>query len=166
MRNYIVNISMLVFIFFMAGCGDDNPVDPDHTDEDHAEALGLIIRTSGQEIVRFENGQIEGQIDVGHGRETPLLSVRFIAEDGDLFAPNPAEGYSLAWAIGDEHIAAVEQHEEDGAWAFHIVGLEEGQTNIVIKINHGDHADFVSPEIAIHVVEDGPGQDHDEDHDE
>ena len=95
-----------------------------------------------------------------------MLSVRFIAEDGDLFTPDPDGGWSLAWDIADESVAEVEHHEEDGAWAFHIIGLEEGQTTIELKINHGDHADFVSKEIAIHVEEDGPGQDHDEHHDE
>ena len=166
MLRKIAPLNLLVFALFIAGCGDDNPVDPDHTDEVHAEALGLIIRTSGQKIVHYENGQVEGQIDVGHGKETYLLSVRFIAEDGDLFAPDPDDDFSLGWEIADESVAAFEQHEEDGAWAFHIIGLEEGQTTIALKINHGYHADFVSKEIAIHVVEGGPGQDHDEDHDE
>ena len=150
----------------MASCGDDNPVDPDHNDEVHAEALGLILRTSGQEIVRYENGQVTGEIEVGHGKETPLLTVRFIAEDGDLFTPDLDEGFSLAFAIADTSIAAVEQHQEDGPWAFHIVGIEEGQTTLALKINHGDHADFVSKTIAIHVEEGGPGEEHGEEHHE
>ena len=57
--------------------------------------------------------------------------------------------------------AEVEHHAEDGAWAFHIAGLAEGETTIRIKINHGGHVDFVSGEIEIHVSEDGPGEEHD-----
>ena len=165
-RNFNASLlkSLPVFAFIIAGCGD-NPVDTDHHDEEHAEAVGLIIRSSGEEIVRYENGQVSGEVDVGHGKETALLSVRFIAEDGDLFTPDPDDGYSLAWEIGDENIAEVEHHEEDGAWSFHIVGLEEGQTTLVLKINHAGHADFVSKEIEIHVDEDGPGEEHEE-HDE
>ena len=49
---------------------------------------------------------------------------------------------------------------------FIILGLEEGETTIRIKINHGDHTDFVSPEIEIHVSEGGPGEEHDEHDDE
>ena len=165
MLRKIESLTLLVFVLFMAGCGDDNPVDPDPTDEVHAEAIGLIVRTGGQEIVRYENGQVEGQIDVGHGKETPLLSVRFIAEDGVLFTPDEDDDFSLGWEIADESIAEVEHHAEDGAWAFHILGLEEGETTIRIKINHEGHADFVSPEIEIHVSEGGPGEEHD-DHDE
>lgn len=151
---------------FIAGCGDDdNPVDTDDHDEEHAEALGLIIRSSGEEIVRYENGEVEGEIEVGHGKETALLNVRFIAEDGDLFVPDADEDFSLGWEIADEAIAEVEQHELDGPWSFHIVGLEEGHTTIVLKLNHAGHADFVSKEIEIHVEEGGPGEDTDQDHD-
>ena len=161
-------LSIFALALFVASCGDDdNPVDPDDHD-DHAEAFGLIIRDSGTEIVRVESGQVTGEIEVGHGKETALLTVRFIAEDGDLFTPDEEDGYALAWEIADESIAEVEHHAEDGAWAFHIVGLEEGETTIQIKINHGDHADFVSLKIEIHVSEDGPGEEHEEhdDHDD
>ena len=171
-------LSIFALAVFVASCGDDdNPVDPDDHDDhadagglndDHAEAIGLIIRDSGVEIVRVESGEVTGEIEVGHGKETALLSVRFIAEDGDLFTPDEDDDFSLGWEIADESIAEVEHHAEDGAWAFHIVGLEEGETTIRITINHGGHADFASPEIDIHVTEDGPGEEHGEhdDHDD
>ena len=163
LRN-ITALSVALLFPLLTGCGDDaNPVDPEPHDEEHAEAFGLVIRSSGEEIVRQENGEVEGVIEVGHDRETPLLSVRFIAEDGDLFEPHADEGFSLGWDIGDDTIADVEQHDEDGAWAFHIVGLEEGETTLVLKILHSGHADFVSKEIEIHVEEGGPGEEHDHD---
>ena len=135
---------------------DNTPVDTEH-EEEHDEAIGLIVRDSGTEIVRVESGDVTGEIEVGHGLKTALLSVRFIAEDGDLFTPDEDDDYALDWEIADQSIAEVEHHAEDSAWAFHIIGLAEGQTTIRIKINHGGHADFVSPEIEIHVKESGPG---------
>ena len=158
-------LSALCLALFAVGCGDDdNPVNA-HEGEEHAEAIGLIVRDSGAEIVRYENGQISGEIEVGHGKETALLSVRFIAEDGDLFTPHTEDGFTLAWEIADESIAEVEYHAEDGAWAFHIAGIAEGETTISIKIMHEGHADFVSAPIEIHVSEGGPGEEHDHEED-
>ena len=169
MLRIISTTSIILTLLLIAGCGDDdNPVDP-HSEEEHAEAFGLVILSSGEELVRYEDGEVDGDIEVGHGLETPLLSVRFIAEDGDLFAPDADDGYALGWEISDESIAEVEHHEEDGPWAFHIAGLEEGQTTLVVKLNHNDHADFVSKDIEIHVEEGGPGSEDshdDEDHDD
>ena len=73
MLKRISALSIFALALFIAGCGDDdNPVDPDHHD-DHAEAIGLIIRDSGTEIVRVESGEVTGEIEVGHGKETALL---------------------------------------------------------------------------------------------
>lgn len=116
--------------------------------------VGLIIRgTGGAEIVRNENGQVSGEIEIGHGKETALLTVRFIAEDDNLFAPDTEDGFSLGWEIADLSIAEVDQQAEDGAWNFRIVGLNDGKTTLRLKIIHEDHADFVSSEIKIHVSE-------------
>ena len=53
-------LSALCLALFAVGCGDDdNPVNA-HEGEEHAEAIGLIVRDSGAEIVRYENGQISG----------------------------------------------------------------------------------------------------------
>ena len=163
MRRIISSASSLLALLLFAGCGDDdNPVNLDEWD-DHAEAFGLVILSSGEELVRQEEGKVEGEIEVGPGLETPLLTVRFLTEDGDRFVPEPMEGYGLAWEIGDESIAEVEHHDEDGAWSFHIAGLETGHTTLKIKLNHNDHADFVSKDIEIHVEEGGPGEEHDHD---
>lgn len=146
----------------ITGCGDDdNPVDADH-DADHAEALGLVLRQSGAEIARYQDGQLEGRIEVGRDKETPLLTVRFIAEDGDLFAPDHDAGFALDWELADAQIAAVEQHAEDGPWAFHLVGLAVGTTTLTLKLNHNNHADFVALPIDILVAEDGPGEPHED----
>ena len=157
-----VLLNCLAIGFVSTGCDSDNPVDGTK-DQHHADAFGLVIYSSGAEVVRLEKGVVTGEIEVGHEKETALLTVRFLSEDGQTFTPH--EELKLAYKMGDDKIAKIEAHPEDGQWSFHVVGLSEGETTLVISLLHGDHADFVSKEIHIHVEEDGPGSDHG-DHDD
>ena len=154
------SVIVLAALAFVAGCGDDdNPVDSH--EEDHAEAFGFVMLNSGVPIVTQSEGKLEGEVDVGLEKETPLLQIRFLNEEGERFTPHTEDGYSLGWEVTDTSVAEVEWHEEDGAWAFHIIGESVGETTMTIKINHGGHSDFVSLPFEIHVTEGGPGEDHD-----
>ena len=154
------SVIVLAALAFVAGCGDDdNPVDSH--DEEHAEAFGFVMLNSGVPIVTQSEGKLEGEVDVGLEKETPLLQIRFLNEEGERFTPHTEDGYSLGWEVTDTSVAEVEWHEEDGAWAFHIIGESVGETTMTIKINHGGHSDFVSLPFEIHVTEGGPGEDHD-----
>lgn len=135
-----------------AGCSrDTNPVSDSHTDHDHAEAVGLLISSGGVEFVRYEKGQVSGELQVKNGDMTPLLTITFIAEDGDLFQPE-GEEYTLKWEVENPDIADIVQHAEDGAWRLHVKGMATGSTSVVFKIFHGDHADFVSLPIPVRVL--------------
>jgi hypothetical protein len=156
---------LLISTLVLHACGDNNnPVNGNNTTHSD-DAVGLVVRDSGTEIVRSQNGQTNGAITIGLAKQSALLALRFIAEDGDLFVPED-EAFSLDWEIADPDVAVMVRHEEDGRWAFHIIGLAVGETTIRLKINHFDHADFVSAPIQIHVTPDGPGTDTpDHDHD-
>ncbi len=41
MLKKIVPLNLFVLVLLLAGCGDDNPVEPDHSDEVHADARGI-----------------------------------------------------------------------------------------------------------------------------
>jgi len=156
-------VCTLTTLAFVAACGDDdNPVDSDRNDE-HAAAFGFVLYNSGAEIVRYEQGAVTGEIEVGLEKETALLTVRFLNEKGERFTPDVNDGFSLGWEITNSEIAEVEWHEEDGLWSFHIIGEDVGETNMVIKLNHNGHSDFVSLPFEIHVTEGGPGEDHEHD---
>lgn len=148
---FLLFISIVAVL--LSGCSDDNnPVSDNDTDHDHAEAVGFVITTSGVEVARYEQGQVTGAFQVAAGEMTALLTITFIAEDGDLFQPEE-DHYKLDWDVADTNIADVDQHEEDGKWRFHIAGLSAGSTTVVFKILHGDHADFVAQSIPIEVTQ-------------
>jgi hypothetical protein len=142
-------ILLAAAFLLVSGCETKNPV----TDEEgHEEAVGLVITSSGLELVRYENGVVTGSVSVQAGQETPLLTVQFIDEhDGALFQPDE-EGHTLGVDIEHADIAEMEQHAEDGLWRFHIIGKTAGTTSMEVKIIHEDHADFVSLPIPIQVT--------------
>ncbi len=146
-------LPLFALLFLSSHCSkDDNPVDDSDTDHGHAEAVGFVLSSSGIDLIRYEKGVIAGELEVEEGELTPLLTINFIAEDGDLFQPD-GEHFKLNWEVDNTDIADVVQHEEDGKWRFHIQGKQAGETTIIFEILHGDHADFVSLPIPVHVHE-------------
>lgn len=134
-----------------AGCSD-NPVDP--TDE-HLEARGVALRMNGTDTVVVDSNRIkQGRIVVKEGTQTSHISIQFIRESDGTRAVPPADDdhMKLGWTIADTTIAGVVREDDDGEWAMHISGLKAGQTTIVIKLLHGDHADFQSIPIPIEVT--------------
>ena len=129
--------------------------DDDH--EEHSEPFGVALILNGVEIATQEDGLVSYEtgdhIDIPAGDETDLITVRFISEDGDRFEPHTDEGYSLDWLITNEDALEVEQHEEDGAWQFHLVGKNTGSSEIQFILMHNDHSDFTSSAFVVEVHE-------------
>ena len=143
----------MVVIVLAASCNkDSNPVGENELFGDHADAVGCVVFNDDVELARSDKGEVTGQLEVKNGQKTPLLTVKFIAEDGDLFQPE-GEHYTLNWEVAAADIAAIEQSTENGKWRFQLAGKKVGTTGVVLKIFHGDHADFVANTIPIKVTE-------------
>lgn len=157
MRTYNRNILystlavLLLSLFTIKGC-DTTSADDDH--EEHEEAWGVALYQGGNEIARQFAGEITysdgDHLELKVGEETPLINLRFLNEEGETFVPDE-EDYFLGWEIEHQNILEIEQHEEDGKWAFHLVGLSAGETHLVFQLWHDDHIDFVSQEFEVHV---------------
>ena len=152
MRFVRFNLLFVLFLPFALAACSDNPVDDDH--DDHAEAEGMALVINGVEVYRVLQGQVSCAqepcgVTVSPGDETPLITVEFLDADGDeIHAEDLDDGSGLGYEIADETIAAVEQHAEDGAWRFHIQGLQAGTTRMQVMLMHGDHADFTTPPLS------------------
>jgi hypothetical protein len=141
----IAILSLLVMI----QCSEDkNPVTPHET---HNEAEGLLLKIGDAVIVTVREGEVKnGRIEVKAGESSGTIDAVFLDEDGDEFLPTE-EGSSLAVEIENTGIAefGIVAGEE---WQFTIQGKAAGNTTCVIKLLHGDHADFITPPIAIDVT--------------
>ena len=158
MKLTIKNFGRLPLLFtisallLLAGC--NNPLDnDDHEHHEHAE--GAVLTMNGAEIVRIEEGVVQsGQIEVTEGEETPLITIYFLNDEGETFQPDETE-YSLRWEDIDQSVAEVEQHDQDGAWRFHIHGVAQGTTSVRFLLWHNDedHEDYETPLITISVTQ-------------
>ena len=149
-----VTRSLFSLILVSTTLGCSNPVDnghkeTEHHDEGHAEAVGVIISSGDQELVRYENRQVDGSVLVEVNQKTPLLSTLFIGEDGKTFIPEADEGFTLAFDINDTAVAVIEHNEKEAPWSFYVKGVMEGETFVAIKLNHSGHADYVSKAVPI-----------------
>jgi hypothetical protein len=138
-KQYIVVLMLFIAI---SGCDKDNPVDPGDEDDDHAEAEGFIITAADSEIVRYENGAVTGAIEVNSGETIISFAVTFLDENDSLFTPDTVH-HTLKIDVADTAKIAVRLSASD-PWKFSITGIMAGETQIVIKIFHNDHEDFVS----------------------
>jgi len=151
--NKTVLVLLAVFtLISLTSC--DNPTSSDEDDE-HTTPFGVALILNGVEIAVQENGEVTyadgDHLELEVGEETNLITVRWISEDGDRFVPDTNEGYSLNWVIDNENVVEVEQHEEDGAWEFHLVGLSAGESDVQFELFHNDHSDFTSSIFEVHV---------------
>ena len=129
---------------------------PVHVGEEF-EAEGLVIIESGFRFFRY----FQGEIDSEDGRVseltapigmTPHWRIKFLDENGEEIDPPDDPEFTFAWTIADPDIVEVVQDEGDeGSFEFHLNGLHEGETTIVLKVEHDGHTDFSTQPIPVHV---------------
>lgn len=142
----IILIPVIPLALVIASCSNPAGSDQEH----HDEAVGAVLKMNGQEIARYENGEVSGDISVGEGEETALISIYFLSDDGDEFQPEEEE-FTLSYEVADTSVAEVEQHEEDGRWRFHVRGLATGATTAAFSLYHEGHSDFNTDGIPVRV---------------
>ncbi|MBD3374330.1 hypothetical protein GF406_04775 [candidate division KSB1 bacterium] len=134
-------------VLFMAACDkEDNPVDPHDDEHNEAEGVQLLINTAPVVVVR--EGKVQsGAVAAPTGGQSPVYTIQFLDHDGDVISEfEAASSASIEIANPDIATAAFVQGQK---WQFTIQGLQAGATTMVIKLLHGDHADFTTPAIPV-----------------
>lgn len=130
-------LSLLLALSFAIFTSCDNPAASggEHHHEEHA--VGAALFMNGEHIAEYHDHHVHGQITVAEGKKTALITIKFIAEDGDLFQPHESHHF-LGWKVTNPAIAEVVQYTDDGTWKFHIIGKKAGETEVVLKMMHGE----------------------------
>jgi hypothetical protein len=150
----IKNIKILLIvvsfigILFNEGCTEDDPVIPQ---EEHFEAIGVYLSTSGIEVLSILRGVTNDTLVVQADSLGDGLVVQFYNEAEQIIDP-PTGGQTLGFEVGDTSVVDIFQHTgEEGGFEFHLQGMNPGSTYIELFILHEMHSDFRSGQIPVRV---------------
>jgi len=129
---------------------------PVHVEEEFG-AEGLVLVDSGVRFFRY----FQGVVDTTDGRrnhlEAPIgltghWSIKFLDGEGNEFdAPTDGE-LTFGYTIADPTLVEVFQDAGDeGKFEFHLRGLAEGETTIILSVLHDGHSDFDTLPLPVHI---------------
>lgn len=138
--------AVLVLLLFIA-CSEDDPVAPQ---EEHFEAIGVVLTTSGIEVASILRGETDDTLYAEVGEVSDHLEVQFYNENEQIVEAPDDDEQTLSWEIGNPDILEVHQDDgHDGEFEFHLEGLALGTTTLELFIMHAGHADFRSGKFTV-----------------
>ena len=142
----------IILSFFFAACGDSNSASTDQ--HEHFEAEGWNLYWGDWQLAysvyRGKADSEHKELRVNANCLSEHINIKFLNdEEKEVSGPKDDE-HSLGWTVGDEKILDIEW---EGGWGFHLKGVKEGETTLILKVNHHDHADARTPEIKVIVDE-------------
>jgi hypothetical protein len=143
-----------LFVFFafslLSACSEDDPVTPQ---QGHFDAIGVVLTTSGIEVVSILRGVTNDTLKVQAGQLTDHFDVSFYDENEHVVDAPDDPAKTMSWEIGDLTIVEVHQDDgQEGKFEVHLRGLQAGTTTLELFIMHEGHSDFRSGKIPV-VVE-------------
>ncbi|MEE9431577.1 MAG: hypothetical protein V3V16_11080 [Melioribacteraceae bacterium] len=139
-----------VVIIGLSSCDEKDPVSPA---EEHFEAEGLVLRTSGIKLAEIFRGETSDTLSLLKDILGDHIEVTFYDSEKKEIAPPNDEHIKFAWTVDDPLILGVHQHEgEEGGFEFHLKGLKVGETQIEFFIKHNDHNDYRSGKFPVKVT--------------
>ncbi|MBD3166235.1 hypothetical protein GF324_06535 [bacterium] len=146
-------------LWAVTGCDDDdNPAgDDDHSEHLHAVGTMLIAHDDTLAMVYAEtvneNGTYLGdEIEIDEGATSHEIAVWFLNDEGEWYRPDEhdAEHHTLLITTNE---LMLETDIDTQNWSFTMTGVEHGETELVVKVEHEGHVDYQAAAIPVHVHE-------------
>lgn len=138
----------IVLCASFTACGDDNSASTDQ--HEHFEAEGWNLYWDDWDLAySVYRGKADSSLEVLRVNANCMsehIHVKFLDENKKEVAGPVDDEHSLAWEIGDSKILDI---HSCGSWGFHLKGVKEGETTMILKVNHHDHADVRTPAIRV-----------------
>lgn len=141
---------MLLSVFAVTGCkSEDSVVNPP---EDHFEAEGVVLESSGILIASIFRGVTTDTIKVPVGEYPDHIEVKFYNSSKNIIEPPTDPDKKLDYSIADTTVVTLWQHSDEiGGFEIHLRGKKPGVTTMELFVKHGEHSDFRSGNFIIRV---------------
>jgi hypothetical protein len=152
----LVLIISALTIFSLTSCDEESsPLQPQ---EEHFEAVGLVVTQSGIRIVDYfapdynpNVTAINDTIRISQGLN-PHMEVKFYDINKNVIDPPTDADKSFGAWFENPAVTELWWHSgEEGSYEFHMKGLQEGETRLKFQVLHAGHADFETLPIVVQV---------------
>ncbi|MFZ1731879.1 MAG: hypothetical protein WBQ23_13250 [Bacteroidota bacterium] len=148
---YSYSLSAILFFLLtiIPACSESDPVTPQ---EEHYDAIGVVLRSSGTQEASILRGVTADTLDASAGSLGELLEVFFYDENEHIIEPPTDPNKTLSWEIGNRQLLELQQDSgREGRFEFRLKGLQSGATTIELFIMHEGHADYRSGKIPVSI---------------
>lgn len=140
----MIFLAFFAIIVMFQGCKkEESPVTPV---EDHFEAEGVLLTSSGIPVASIFRGVSTDTLKVPLGASTDHMDVKFYDANRNVIEPPTDEDKKLSWSIADTSMVELWRHadEPDAEYEIHLRGKKAGMTTLELFIVHEGHNDFRS----------------------
>ncbi len=127
-------------------------VEVEHDDHDHDDEIGkfeIVDRSTGDAVADVHGDHWHGSLPHVHEGEHISLGANIEDADGDEIELD-GDHYSLGVELADGAHEGVVSFDEHGDHV-HIIGDEDGHTDVVFQLWHDDHVEYETPSIEVEV---------------
>lgn len=151
MRCFLIHGALALGLALGFSACDNDDDNDDHGD--HLEAVGVALVLGADTLVlaaSADPAEVEGELHLHEGESVGPILVHFLDEEGHWFRPEADPDGEHSLEILHNQLALT-LTVDASTWSFMVEGVAEGETEIVVRILHNGHADYVSPTLPVHV---------------
>lgn len=119
------------------------------SDEDHLDIGGFRIISNGNILAEQNGTNVTSTISVASQSTSAVMTVEFRDPEGNLLTITDEDLYMEIDTNNPGVVLA--QNSSSSKWSFTLNGVGPGTSAIVVKLMHGNHADFESRAIPVTV---------------
>lgn len=118
-------------------------------DDDHLDIGSFRILSNGEVVAQQNGTNVSGNITLARETTSAVLTLEFRDPDGSVLTITDDDLFLEVDTNNPGVVLA--QNSNESRWSFTLTGVSAGSAGIVVKLMHGNHADFESRSIPITV---------------